>query len=255
MYNVNYKDPLSWNAYAYTTGDPINSYDSTGLDTITVPTPPPGAVDCETNAFGYSGAPAGETVDQLFNSNQGVMATMSYFEQQGSGTTADQAVWAALDWTMENLYSLPLSQKTAFYGLGNVIPISLTATVVANSQVFSNSQLLSGFNTQLNTILLGSVDSTQCNGLISAFNVAAGVISAAQNVAIPGITPIPNPVPGALQFGSNGAVPTHSSSFTQGTVGPPLLDRGNTWTFYSETPNSPLPPPVRQPPPPRGPRR
>jgi hypothetical protein len=64
---------------------------------------------------------------------------MSYFEQEGSGSAADQKVWADLDWTFLNQWNLSASDKAWFYGPNN-IPATLAATVttgVGRSQVFA----------------------------------------------------------------------------------------------------------------------
>jgi RHS repeat-associated protein len=249
MDNVDYRNPISWNAYSYTMGDPINANDPSGMavgDPVTVPPVTLGTPDCGTNFIDY-GLQEGLNPTQLFNSSQGVLGVMSYFEQEGSGTTADQAVWAALDWTFVNRSNLSPSQQAAFYGSANV-PTSFVNSITlgpSRSQVFNSiGQLLPQFETQLDTILGSSPTSTLCGGLESAFNVAGGVLNANIGPAVAGYPYVPNPVPGALQFGSNGAVPSHSSSFTQGTVAN-LVDGNNLWTFYSDTP---VPPPVRKPP-------
>ena len=41
---------------------------------------------------------------------------MSYFEEQGSGSAADEKVWAALDWTFLNRWDLSENDKKWFYG-------------------------------------------------------------------------------------------------------------------------------------------
>jgi RHS repeat-associated protein len=251
MDNVDYKNPVSWNAYAYTNGDPINSNDPNGLDTVGLPNPSPNVYNCSSD-FIYTASLVGESINQFFNSNEGVLGMMSYFEQQGSGTTADQNVWAALDWTFENRWNLSASDKNWFYGPGNA-PTTFIGTVTTGptrSQVFtSTGQLTAGFNTQLLNILTGAENSSQCAGLEQAFDTAAGVITAAGNLKN-GITPIPDPVPGALAFGSNGAVPSHSPYVMQ-TALPTISDRGNVWTFFTDT----YTPPVPKPRPPRPPGR
>jgi len=247
MDNVDYQNPVSWNAYSYTNGDPINSNDPNGLDTVGLPNPSPNVYNCSSD-FIYTASLAGETINQFFNSNEGVLGMMSYFEQEGSGSSADQKVWAALDWTFENQWNLSASDKNWFYGPGNA-PSSLIATITTGSgrsQVFtSTGQLTANFNTQLLNTLTGKENSSQCAGLEQAFDVAAGVITGAGNLKN-GITPIPDPVPGALQFASNGAVPTHSPYVTQGSL-PSITDGNNTWTFFTDT----YTPPVRRPRPPR----
>jgi hypothetical protein len=86
----------------------------------------------------------------------GILGVMSYFEQEGSGDMIDQEVWAALDWTFLNQWSLSAADKAWFYGPKN-IPASFAATVTtgsSRSQVFTSSgQLTPGFTTDLLNIL------------------------------------------------------------------------------------------------------
>ncbi|MBZ5586752.1 MAG: RHS repeat-associated core domain-containing protein, partial [Acidobacteriia bacterium] len=255
---VDYENPLTWNAYSYVNGDPINFNDPSGLGPVTLPPIVPG-VNCSTAFINYAGQ-FGVTIQQLFDSDTGILGVMSYFEQKGSGTSGDQSVWAALDWTFLNRWDLSASDKAWFYGPSN-IPTSLAASVTtgnSRSQVFTSSgQLQAGFTTQLMNILTGSPDSSQCDGLAVAFDTAMGTIRAHDHDPIPGLGYFPNPVPGALQFASNGALPSVGRYVTQ-TVVATMTDRGNLWTFYGATYNPP--PPVRRPPrrppmPPGRPRR
>jgi RHS repeat-associated protein len=246
MDNVDYQNPLSWNAYAYVNGDPINANDPSGLDTVTLPPVVPGT-NCSTAFINYA-SQFGETIQQLFNSDAGILGVMNYFEQQGSGSQADQQVWAALDWTFLDRWNLSASDKAWFYGPNN-IPATFAATVTTGntrSQVFTSSgQLTAANTTTLLNILTGSPSSTQCAGLATAFDVAQGTINANNNNPIPGLDYITNPFPGALAFGSNGAVPSHSGAVTQTVVGT-ATDGSNIWTFYTDSYTPP--PPVRRPP-------
>src|ERR1035438_9102485 len=112
-------------------------------------------------------------------------------------------------------------------------------------------QLTPGFTTELLGILTGSVNSTQCAGLAAAFDIAMGVIEDANGTpAADAIAPlVPDPYPNALQFGSNGAEPSHSKYVRQTRVGT-LYDGANAWSFYSDIYAPPKP--VRRPPPGRG---
>ena len=150
MDNVDYSDPKSWNAYAYVNGDPINFGDPSGLGPITLPPVGP-VLNCSTAFINYA-AQFGESIQDLFNTDQGILGVMSYFEQQGSGSSSDEKVWAALDWTFINRWNLSSSDKAWFYGPGKA-PTSFAATVTTGptrSQVFtSDGQLTAGFTTQL----------------------------------------------------------------------------------------------------------
>ena len=252
MDNVDYSNPGTWNAYAYVNGDPVNTNDPSGLGPVTLPPVVPGT-NCSTAFINYAGE-LGMTIQQLFDSDAGILGVMSYFEQEGSGSSADQQVWAALDWTFLNRWNLSASDKAWFYGPNN-IPSSFAASVTtgsARSQVFTSSgQLTAGFTTDLLNILTGSPDSSQCEGLATAFDVAQGTINAENGNHIPGLLYITDPVPGALAFGSNGAVPSHSRYVVQTKIDT-IVDSPNTWNFYSDVYKPP--PPVRRPPP-RRPRR
>ena len=251
-------NPQSWNTYAHMVGDPINGNDPTGLGPVTLPPIVPG-VNCSTAFIDYA-AQFGETIQQLFDSDAGILGLMNYFEQQGSGSNADQQVWAALDWVFLDRWSLSASDKAWFYGRQN-IPTSFAATVTmgnTRSQVFTSSgQLTAANTTTLLNILTGSPDSNECQGLARAFDVGQGTIDAynfpgndpgffEKSTGLPYIT---NPFPGALAFGSDGAVPSHSPAVKQTPVGT-VQDGIHTWTFFSDTYT---PPPVRRPP--RRPRK
>jgi RHS repeat-associated protein len=249
--NWNPADPGSWNTYAYVGGDPVNLNDPDGLSAVTLPPVVPG-VDCSTAFIDYA-SEFGESVQQLFDSDAGILGMMSYFEQEGRGSSADQNVWAALDWTFLNRWNLSASDKAWFYGPNN-IPTSFAASVTtgnSRSQVFTSSgQLAPGFTAQLFNTLNGSPDSSSCEGLATSFDVGQGTINAENGTAISGLLYIPDPVPGALTFGSNGAVPSHSRYVTQRPI-TTIQDGINSWTFFSDKYN----PPKRGTRPPRHPGR
>jgi hypothetical protein len=260
MDGVDYANPITWNAYAYVNGDPINFNDPSGLGPVTLPPVVPGT-NCSTAFINY-GAQFGETIQQLFDSGTGILGMMSFFEEQGSGSAADEQLWAALDWTFLNRWSLSNAQKVQFYGSAANVPQTFAATVTTGStrsQVFTSSgQLTAGFTTQLLNILTGSPDSKQCEGLADAFDIAQGTIDAFNFPNVDsgtftqqtGLGYIANPVPGALQFGANGAVPSYNPRvFVQSPVDT-ITDGKDTWVFYSDTPRPPI---VRRPPRPRRP--
>ncbi len=80
MNNVDYKNPVSWNAYAYTNGDAIKSDDPTGLDST--PT-------CGSSAFSFNGEYQG-TIAQIMagTSDQAILAGAMYTES-GHGAKVD----------------------------------------------------------------------------------------------------------------------------------------------------------------------
>lgn len=110
-----------------------------GLGPVTLP-PVVTGTNCSTAFINYA-AQFGESIQQLFDTDQGILGMMSYFEQQGSGSSSDEKVWAALDWTFINRWNLSASDKAWFYGPNN-IPTSFAASITtgnARSQVFTSS--------------------------------------------------------------------------------------------------------------------
>jgi len=236
----------SWNTYAYTAGDPINGNDPSGLGPVTLPPVVPG-YNCSTAFIDYA-AQFGETIQQLFDSDTGILGVMNYFEQQGSGTTADQNVWAALDWVFLDRWGLSASNKVWFYGSAANVPSSFAATVTTGntrSQVFTGGGLLTTANiTTLLKILTGDPGSTQCQGLSAAFDVAQGTIDAFNNpkvdattfTNVTGLPYITNPDPGDLAFGTSPAVPDYNHAATIQTLTDSIVDGTHTWNFYTDIP-------------------
>ena len=232
MGDVDFTNPGSWNAYAYVLGDPANLSDPNGLDVVATPPVVTGPPDCGTLFinFGISqGYPAADSLADLFNSNLGVLTVMSYFEQEGTGTQADENVWTALDWTFVNRYQLPYATKLALYGSAAAIPSTFVNTVTypGAAQVFSGGALTLANDNLLLDILTGPQNSGSCNGLITALAVAIGVIGDNSTAGF-----LPDPVPGAIYFGSNGGKSPQAGS----AVGLPITDQGNKWSFYAMKP-------------------
>ena len=78
---VNLSDPGSWNMYAYVGDDPINFNDPSGLGPVTLPPVVPG-VNCSTAFINYA-AQFGESIQQLFDSDQGILGVMDPATQDG----------------------------------------------------------------------------------------------------------------------------------------------------------------------------
>jgi hypothetical protein len=235
----------TWNQYAYVNGDPVNYNDPSGLSSVELPPVGPG-YNCPTVTINYA-AQFGQTIQQMLDSDARRLGLMSFFGQQGSGSSADTKLWAALDWTFLNRWDLSAKDKAWFYG-PNQMPTTFAATATtghSRSQVFtSQGNLQAGFATDLLDILTGPPDSSQCAGLAIAIDTAMGAILAHNRNPIPGLAYIPNPVPGSLAFGSSGAEPSHGGYVTQ-TPLTRILDRGNVWTFFTDT-YTPPPPRIRR---------
>jgi hypothetical protein len=79
-----------------------------------------------------------------------------------------------------------------------------------------------------------------CDSFAAAFDIAEGVERAATNDDLIPEAPIPNPVPGALQFASGKKVPGHSPNVREVPVG-----SYDGFTFYEPAPRPRAPRPQR----------
>ena len=123
------------------------------------------------------------------------------------GSTAI-SVWTGIDWTFKNQSNLTAAQDLLFFGNNGAPAATIGGLAMAGSYVWSNGQLQSNFSNQLGSIEAGAANSPQCLGLIAAYNVATGVINGS----------IADNVGGALQFNSNGTVPTHSRGVIENKI-------------------------------------
>jgi len=219
-------DPLSLNKYSYVRNDPVNLIDPDGLSAVTVPETLISNNNCAalTEAlfwqYGYT------TLQDLFDSSMGILALMSFFEQQGNGTLRDISAWVAMDWTMINRYTLSYRDKQFFYGARSYIPATFEETVTHASDVFSAGKLRPQFTDTLMNILSGSLNTNSCSGLTSALYAAFGVTHAYVYHETTG--QYANPVPGALFFNSNDTLPSRNAfSILEIAYGK------YTWIFYA----------------------
>jgi RHS repeat-associated protein len=238
--------PQSWNRYAYTEADPVNSADATGLSGRKVdsvlcdpstesvePDPAPhveDAGDCYNGPTGDPSGPGGSTAPTCaaalksseFSSDAFTLGLTNFFEYEavpgknGSIPSTAVSVWTGIDWTFVNQSNLTAAQDLLFFGSNGAPASTVAGLAMAGSQVWSNGQLASNFQNQLYSIEGGPASSPQCQGLIAAIDVAAGVLGGT----------IPDNVGGALQF-SSGRVPGHGRG-----VGEKKIIKFGPFTFY-----------------------
>src|SRR5665213_1215267 len=96
MDNVDYQNPVSWNAYSYTNGDPINFNDPSGLLT------------CGDIPGANSGGLTGRTFQQILNTDTdyGLLATTIYVESAGSASSQGSLEMAAIGAVIMNRYNI-----------------------------------------------------------------------------------------------------------------------------------------------------
>ncbi len=236
----------------YVRNDPVNLIDPDGLSAVTIPKGVVKPGNCA-DRFQMYGEYIGTDLQGFFDDNIGILTMMSFFEQQGSGSEADRAVWAAQDWTFINRWDLSSAEKALFYGRGAVVPKSFEATVTTlfGSDVFSSSGgLITDFADDLFNILSGPESSSGCYGLEAAMTVAWGAINARKGIKKPGEFYTPNPVRSALSFASGGRMPGHDRYWTLTGVAR-ITDGINIWDFYNYTYNPPTPGKLSLPSPPQ----
>jgi len=268
MENVDYTNPGSWNAYAYTNGDPINGNDPTGLQTC-------GQIPITSGAF------AGQTLSQVFTGTNGndLLAQIIWHEAGtlyssdltnsatvGLYETDLAAVGSAVlnQWDVDNGLLKVYQNGRQVCPLGQCLDRSLQQIIIAISTYKDSSGNLVGtFNssgqmqgaaaTTLSNILgtntltgplvsdNGNLINQGCEGVVASLVNASNLLGGAPRVSPNGSTLLfwNQLSPDSTQF---------YSGYTGWRDGRP---KGETFWGLPST----APPPVRRPRPPgRGPR-
>ncbi len=255
MDNVDYKNPLSWNAYAYTNGDPVNSNDPTGL--ASTPT-------CGSSGFSFNGVYQG-TIAQIMagTSNQAILAGAMYTES-GHGAKVDvtdeeYAIGAVImnrwEFVNKNWYLSSSAGGPSLNVSGWGTPGDSITSIIENPSQFAiytngpNGPVMSASaQNNLNSAISSSATSSGCEDLAWALTLSYGMWGDRNNG---------DPLylyNGLILTGFNSFNPPHSSAPYEQSAG----SFGDANTFYgvpdsyvSETPIVP----IRRPRPPRPPRR
>jgi hypothetical protein len=233
--------------YSYVLGDPINTFDPSGLGPISLP----GLVPVDQEQCISKFLPALQTLrltaDQYFNSPMGLLGVTSFFENQASFSvtnidTGAMQSWGGMDWTIINRFNLSPAGKNDFYGARAPQPVTFAETIFKASDVWTglnpaaygaaaavaNVHLKSGFAAQLYNILSGSPDSGLCAGLAVSLGTALRVLQTASGITIsPGAEPFSNPFPNALYWTTGGVVPGHDTAHRPVLLG--VVDGVSFW--------------------------
>jgi RHS repeat-associated protein len=253
--NWDSSNPVSWNLYAYTNGDPINLAD-------------PDGTDCSTSLLdAFPGIPTGATIGSLIsqNSDLAIYAETIFTEASiGSDQNAanEKAAIAAVisnRWQFVNgyynLYTGPVGSRAS--KLVRTVPDWGTADGTIASIVFAPGQfavwaspdkLTGSAQQELNAALNSSYGSADCDSLVQAIGTAAGFMSVLNEHELDtsenGII--------FTSFGSGGGANKSYYETTIGSYGSANVFYGVNASQVSTAPAAP-PPSPRRPPRPRRP--
>ena len=268
MENVDYTNPGSWNAYAYTNGDPINGNDPTGLQTC-------GQIPVTSGAF------AGQTLSQVFTGTSGndLLAQIIWHEAGtlyssdltnsstvGLYETDLAAVGSAVlnQWDVDNGLLKVYQNGRQVCPLGQCLDRSLQQIIIAISTYKDSSGTLVGtFNSSgqmqgaAATTLAGILGTNTLTGPLVSDN--GNLINQGCEGVVASLVNASNLLGGAPRVSPNGStllfwnqLSPDSTQFYSGYTGwRDGRPKGETFRGLPST----APPPVRRPRPPgRGPR-
>jgi len=175
MDNVDYQNPVSWNAYSYTNGDPINFNDPSGLLT------------CGDIPGANSGGLTGRTFQQILNTSTdyGLLATTIYVESAGSASSQGSLEMAAIGAVIMNRYNIvngftQMGRSDGTYqaapaAWGN--PDGTLASIIINPNQFqvwqgAGGTLTDNAQSRLDNALNSDSNSATCQGLEQAYFTA-----------------------------------------------------------------------------------
>ncbi len=175
MDNVDYQNPVSWNAYSYTNGDPINFNDPSGLLT------------CGDIPGANSGGLTGRTFQQILNTSTdyGLLATTIYVESAGSASSQGSLEMAGIGAVIMNRYNIvngftQMGRSNGTYqaapaAWGN--PDGTLASIIINPNQFqvwqgAGGTLTDNAQSRLDNALNSDSNSATCQGLEQAYFTA-----------------------------------------------------------------------------------
>jgi RHS repeat-associated protein len=266
MNNVDYTNPASWNAYAYTMGDPINGNDPSGLQTCGQTPIVGGAFNGQTVSQVFTGTSGNDLLAQEIWHEGGTIYS-SDLTSQASAAAYEQdlaAIGTAIlnQWDVDDGRLKVYQNGRAVCPLGQCLDRSLAQIIETIATYSSGGQMVSVFNSSgqmqgpaaatLSGILGTNIDSGPlvldssgqyvnqgCEGVLASLVTGSGLLG--------GTTPRVSPNGLTLLFW-NQASATSTTTFP-GNVGytgwRDARTRGETFWGLSST----APPPIRRPPP------